>query len=112
MACRFLSDATYRNEGPLRRLFAGQHKTYKQLVHPCIADVEKECIPEVCARCWCRAARCTKTGKSSRSPTHFHRKLPNTPRRTEAQVAAAAVELGLSRTQVMSVSPVLSPIRD
>jgi hypothetical protein len=26
-------DVTYRNEGPLRRLFAAQHKTYKQLVH-------------------------------------------------------------------------------
>jgi hypothetical protein len=36
-----LTDATYRDEGPLGRLFAGQHKTYKQLVRPCIADVEK-----------------------------------------------------------------------
>jgi hypothetical protein len=27
-----LTGATYRSEGPLRRLFAGRHKTYNQLV--------------------------------------------------------------------------------
>jgi hypothetical protein len=46
-----LDGCEYRNKGPLRRLFAGQHKTYKQLVRPCIADVEKDCIPEVCRSC-------------------------------------------------------------